>query len=217
MAALPLTGEQLNRLLAAVYGYGRGNRPDAVAAADAFGVKPATVRRWLHGSGTAPARIPAARLDALVAAHRPDAAVVRQEQLDRANAQAALAKIVPGRPRTVLPAWRDQGWLKPHVVAIVDYPLMGMAGVVTARDEPGEKLLRSAIAPGGQVAQQLLLTTRFAARLVAAEVLAEVSELRCVPPFAKGKDLRRTWLWIPLATVDLAAAAARAGQEGSKV
>lgn len=168
------TPERLEVLLKAVCMHRGGLPRTRKALAEGLGVHPSTLRRWLHRKGSwrgAPAAIPPARLEDLLRELAPTAQDVEREELQRANALAALARLKARR--VPFDAWREQDWLSPHRVwveeSISGLSLVRFTRVGTRRDHPE---------PGAQNVRSLVTANRFEAQLVKIAVLREISPWR---------------------------------------
>lgn len=168
------TPERLEVLLRAVCMHRGGLPRSRKALAEGLGVHPSTLRRWLRRKGGwrgAPAAIPPARLDTLLREMAPTTQDVEREELQGANALAALARLKARR--VPLDAWREQDWLSPHRVWVEEgvngLSLVRFTRVGTRRDHPE---------PGAQNVRSLVTANRFEAQLVKLAVLREISPWR---------------------------------------
>lgn len=209
---------------------------DVPAAAKVVGVSARTIQRWLSslepttwavpeatpGSSTTqaaatakrpvPVRMRAASRQRVWASLRPSERRLRQEDLDLAYALEAIRtlsrKRAPKVVREQISEWAEDGWLQPHMVAILGVPLVGAWQLTLARldGRPLEELVRRSGYPG--VGERFTeVPTRFHARALVQLALREVDpwRVRLAKPLARQGH---TWAW----TDD--AGAGRAGDAG---
>jgi len=176
---------------------------DAVAAYAS--VAPSTVRRWISKRHLPSRRIaiPKRRLAQL---QRGPAEVERRNEQQYGYALNALASIED--ESTILPAWREQGWLDPHTVAILAIHTKPWQQVaVTNGNERAVGELRRR----GAIVTSVTLPTRFHAQVLAHAVMVRQRSWRVhpAPPYLAAG---RTQVWMADAPpVDLAALATELG------
>ena len=167
-----------HRLIAAA---GEGNRVGQVdngAAAYLLGVSTRTLRRWLHGAPDQVVGMSAKSRAAVWAALRPTEKRLEQERLDRRYAIEAVHQLaLPKRRRRIPPAWIEQQWLDPHIVAILDLPYAQAHQIAFARME-GRPLSR--LKNRGKMLDFRVVPTRFHATLLVGAVLEVVDPWRVV-------------------------------------
>jgi hypothetical protein len=156
------------------FGYSRTGGVDITAAATELGVTPRTVRRWLGGPGRSLAQIPPKRLDQIVALLQPSEELLLREAQKERYARAALTG-------PIQPAWTEQGWLEPHLVAVVqirvnDRVRIRQLAITRATSVKGW----AAIKRRGRVVDQVQVPTRFHATVVCHQVLDSVKPWRFV-------------------------------------
>lgn len=168
------TRARLERVMCLRFGFSRTGGVDIAAAAAGLGVSPRTVRRWLHGSGRSLAHIPQRRLEQIVAVLQPgDELLIREAQKER-YARAALSG-------PTQPAWTAQGWLEPHLVAVVqirvnDRVRIRQLAITRATSIKGWAEIKRR----GRVVDQVQVATRFHATVVCHQVLDSVKPWRFV-------------------------------------
>jgi hypothetical protein len=176
---------------------------DVAAVADYAAVSPSTVRRWIsrghpHGSSR-PLAIPKRRI---VQLQRGPAEVERRNEQQYQHALNALASI--DDERSILPAWREQGWLDQHTVAIIEIhrkPWLQVA-VTNANPRAMAELLRR-----GALVDSITVPTRFHAQVLAHAVMTRQEAWR-VHPTPQRLAAGRTQVWMADAPpVDLSALA----------
>ncbi|HEY5856334.1 MAG TPA: hypothetical protein VIW24_20420 [Aldersonia sp.] len=169
------TRKRLVDTLAACYGRTPRGAVRVDAVAEDFEVTPRTVQRWMHGQNRQNAHIPERRLAQLMFG---DAQSEVRRLQQAAYAREAIAQIALPKQRGILPAWRDRGWLDPHVVAVIAVHARPWRQVVvsngTARSL--EELRRR-----GDILDITTLPTRFHAVVLANEVMALVQPWRIHP------------------------------------
>lgn len=168
-----------------------GQRPlDTTAAAQGLGVSPRTIRRWT--SPTTTATYTAAQVQRRIGALLPPAAVLVDERNKLAHFRQGLAWTK--RDRNRLPVlWRNNGWLTPHYVYLVQVPGHGLSTVtVTA----GGEWARGTIRSDGRVLQRLEFPTRIHAEVHALDLLQQhLMPWRVLAPDWTGiPALTRCWL-----------------------
>lgn len=170
--------------------YGRAPRGgvDTAAVAAAAGVSPRTVRRWIHGQNRQRAAIPPNRLQQLTFA--PDEVELRNRQQSD-YARDAIARIALPKGRGILPAWRKQGWLEPHVVAVIAVTGQPWRQVVISN---GTSRSMAETKRRGTVLDVTTVPTRFHAVVLAHEVMERVKPWR-VNPLPRILAHGRTHVW----------------------
>lgn len=185
----PGAGGLLEVALAARFGR-VGYRVD-LASADALGVSPRTVRRWLHDR---PDRsgVPARRLEQLMTVLAPTAATRRREELDLEQAEQGLSRIRMGARRGDHAQWANTGWLQPHTVAVLDLPDIGLRRVAVTRDSAATT---ARMRRGAVLLDQVTVSNRFAATVVRHQVLEQVFPWRVeAGPAVLAKGHTQVWL-----------------------
>ncbi len=186
------TYRRLRVTLGLAFGVNSRGRPDTATAAAALGVSQRTVQRWLHGKDRARVRAPAARLEQIRRAVRPDEQSLGQETTAARYARNAIARIALPDDTGVLPAWRDRKWLEPHLVAVLDLPALGLRQVAISR---GSDRALPELRKRGRVVSHTTVATRFHATALAAELLQHVDGWRVQTPAGVVKQGRtQTWL-----------------------
>jgi hypothetical protein len=112
------TRKRLIGMLLDCYGPTSRGTVDVAAVAEYAGVSRSTVRRWIAGRQQGNRRklsIPKHRIGQL---QRGPEVVERRNQQQYQYALDALGAL--GDERSILPAWRQQGWLNEHTLAIVE-------------------------------------------------------------------------------------------------
>ena len=169
------TRKRLVDTLAACYGRSPRGGVAVAEVAEDFEVSTRTVQRWMHGTNRQNAHIPERRLARLM--FGDEQVEVRRLQ-QAAYACEALAQIALPKGRGILPAWRDRGWLEPHVVAVIAVRARPWRQVVvtngTARSL--EDLRRR-----GDILEITTVATRFHAVALASEVMTIVRPWRIHP------------------------------------
>ncbi len=185
----PWEDGRLGRVLSLAYdAFGKRGHVDAVRVSDRFGVAPGTVRRWVREG------LPARRKAEFAALVMPADPSLEQERRESAYAREALADIY-GLGGPVNPAWKKQGWLEPHVLAVVELSRLGVCAPRIARADGDQKTRERMRAGGGVIVDQDVFPNRFAAQVAKGELLALVAEWRVVLPhglISRGRT--ETWL-----------------------
>ena len=114
------TRKRLIGMLIDCYGPTPRGAVNVAAVADYAGVSSSTVRRWIAGGQQQDRRrrkpaIPKHRVTQL---QRGPEVVERRNQQQYQYALDALGSL--GDDQAILPAWRQQGWLNEHTVAVVE-------------------------------------------------------------------------------------------------
>ncbi|WP_307857468.1 hypothetical protein [Mycobacterium sp. SM1] len=178
---------------------------NVAAVADYAGVSASTVRRWISRRHSPSRRlaIPKQRITQL---QRGPAEVERRNEQQYQYALNAVEAI--NDERSILPSWREQGWLNPHTVAIMEIhgkPWRQVAVTNASRRALGELRRR------GKIVAKLTLPTRFHAQVLAHAVMTRQLAWR-VHPTVQRLSAGRTQVWMADAPpVDLAALANKLG------
>lgn len=189
----PWTTGQLAIAVGMNFGFTRTKRPNAVAAAKAFGVSPATIRRWLNGPAEDPPALSDERLAEIIARMRPTPATYKAQAIALQKAEDSLKQIRRAPRRGVLKSWKEQGWLSPYLVAIVE-PFNAPIQQVTVSG-PTEKALDH-LSRRGRTVLETEVKTKFAALILSHKVLGELDWWRVnVPPMWAIDG--RTQCWVP--------------------
>lgn len=183
------TRKRVVDMLIDCYGPTKRGRVDVAAIADYAGVSPSTVYRWIAGGPAANqrlARIPEQRRIALQRA--PDLVEWRHEQQYQ-HAINALDKIRSGIG--IVPAWRTQGWLNEHTVAIVEIPGKPWRQVIVTNNSMAEIESRRRVT----VIDNITATNKFVADIVAHYVMVRQQNWR-IHPASNELMLGRTRVWM---------------------
>lgn len=160
------------------FGFGPGGRPDTTAAATAMGVSRRTIQRWLHARhGRSMAHIPPARLDQLITLLAPSEETLAAEAVQLAYARKALAKLDLPHGMGILPSWKKQRWLEPHLVVILEIPVRHLKiRQVTVGRNTDQKYAE--FAKRGHVLDHLIVPTRFHATVLTHRLLEQLGPWR---------------------------------------
>ncbi len=124
----------------------------------------------------------------------PNDPALEQEVRELAYAREALVDIY-GLGGPVNPAWKEQGWLEPHVLAVVQLERLGVCVPRIARADGDQKTRERMRAGGGVIIDQDVFPNRFAAQVAKGELLAEVAAWRVILPHgAINRGRTETWL-----------------------
>jgi hypothetical protein len=170
------TREQLTYRLLVRFGPDRHGQVDQVAVQQALGVSRRTLRRWLHGDPTEVVGMMDANRSKMHAALLPSKRTLRQEKLDENYARQAVKSLARRRRRGILPAWSEQRWLEPHLVAVLEHRPTGMRQIAVARTDGRVDQLKRR----GEVLDFVEVPTRFDATLLVAAVLEVITPWRVV-------------------------------------
>ena len=210
------TRQRLITMLLDCYGPTPRGAVDVATVAHYAGVSTSTVRRWL-------AKTPDGSRRMLIPKHRLRQLQCSPAEVERRNAQqyshalAALASI--DDEKSVLPVWREQGWLDQHTVAVLaihQRPWRQVAVTNGTRRALGEMHRR------GATVDNLVVPTRFHAQVLAHAVMVRQQAWR-VHPAAHLLATGRTQVWMAdgpdvdlaaLSDTALARIAAGSGQTG---
>ena len=196
------TRKRLVAMLLDCYGPTPRGAVDVAAIAQYAGVSPSTVRRWLSRSQSGSRRlaIPRHRLTQL---QRGPAEVERRNEQQYQYALNALGSI--DDVQSILPAWRQQGWLDQHTVAILE--IHGRPWLQVAVTNASERALGE-LRRRGTTVDNLIVPTRFHGQVLAHAVMVRQQAWR-IHPTARRLSAGRTQVWMADAPpVDLAALAA---------
>lgn len=181
------TGAQLaHALWLALPPAARGG-PDLAAAAAAVKVSPRTVQRWLSGASR-PTIEHAAALRELIA---PPAQALRVQADEARWAREAATLIRAARGRGVSPAWRAQGWHRPHLLQVLALPELQIHRVEVALADPVKAPSRGA----WEVVSSRTYQNRPAALLAKHELLEQYADRRVrIRPGLISKGQHLCWL-----------------------
>lgn len=197
--------KRLIGMLLDCYGASPRNTVDAAAVAAYAGVTPSTVRRWISKRHS-PSRRVAIPKHRIAQLQRGPADVERRNEQQYRYALNALASI--DDESAILPAWREQGWLDPHTVAIIAIhakPWMQVAVTNASTRALGELRRR------GTLVTSRTVPTRFHAQVLAHAVMVRQQAWR-VHPAPRYLAAGRTQAWMADAPpVNLATLAADLG------
>lgn len=182
------TRKRLVGLLESCYGVTVRGAVNADAVAQALGVTPRTVHRWMAGSNRRKAAIPSIRLEQLVSPPT-EIALRHQQQVD--YAQDAVAEIGLPKGRGILPAWRTNGWLDSHVVAVIAPKGTPWRQLVVSN---GSARSMTELRRRGDILDLTTVPTRFHGVVLAHEVFRTVHPWRVYPSATKLKT-GRTQVW----------------------
>lgn len=170
------TRARLARVMGLRFGTNSLGHVDARAAADALGVSPRTVRRWLAGrSGRELAHIPPRRLRQLIEVLQPSVERRRDEQREADYARSAIEQLQLPRKMGVLPSWQKRQWTEPHMVAVIAIRTAGIRQLAVMRSgaKTGATLRRR-----GTLLDFVVVPTRFHATVLVHQVLTDLSPWR---------------------------------------
>lgn len=181
--------KQLIGMLLDCYGPTANGSVDVAAVAAYAGVAPSTVRRWISKRHPRSRRvaIPKRRI---VQLQRGPAEVERRNEQQYRYALNALGSI--GDPSSILPAWREQGWLDQHTVVILAIHAKPWLQVAVTNANPrslGEIRRR------GATTASLSVPTRFHAQVLAHAVMLRQHAWR-VHPMPRYLAAGRTQVWM---------------------
>lgn len=206
--------------------------PAAVAAATAIltragersQVSPRTVRRWLQpvADPAVASKIPTRRLEAFLTVARPTAGMLAREAAAAGAALESRMLIEKPRGRGILPSWRDQGWLEPWMLQVVEISGWELRRAKIEHVDPASPVPPTQTPTRDHHRRRHPITAyspfpnRFAAEIAKHELLARMSEWRIVVP----KDRRiegRTQTWLAAAPLpDLSSLAHEAPTEAGR-
>lgn len=173
----PWGGDRLHLVLSYAYdAFGKHGRADANQVARELHVSPSTVRRWLRHS------LPAARQAIIAEQVLPGHPALEQERREFEYAADALADIYSGDKTRLLPNWVDNGWLDPHILAVVHLKHLGLCVPRIARADGDQKTRDRLRANRGVVIDQDIFPNRFAAQIAKGQMLEKAGAWRVVIP-----------------------------------
>lgn len=196
------TRTRLVTMLLDCYGPTPRGAVDVATVAHYAGVSSSTVRRWLAKSpdGSRRMSIPKHRLRQLQCG---PAEVERRNAQQYEHALAALASIED--ENSVLPVWREQGWLDQHTVAILAIHQRPWRQVTVTN---GTRRALGEVHRRGATVDHMVLPTRFHAQVLAHAVMVRQQAWR-VHPVTHLLATGRTQVWMAEGPdVDLAALSA---------
>ena len=197
--------KQLIGMLLDCYGPTARGSVDVAAVAAYADVVPSTVRRWISRRHPQSRRV-AIPKHRIVQLQRGPAEVERRNEQQYRYALNALASIED--ETSILPAWREQGWLDQHTVAIL--AIHGKPWLQVAVTNASARALGELGRRGVTVAS-LTVPTRFHAQVLAHAVMVRQRAWR-VHPAPHYLAAGRTQVWMAEAPpVDLAALASDLG------
>ena len=197
--------KQLIGMLLDCYGPTARGSVDVAAVAAYADVVPSTVRRWISRRHPQSRRV-AIPKHRIVQLQRGPAEVERRNEQQYRYALNALASIED--ETSILPAWREQGWLDQHTVAIL--AIHGKPWLQVAVTNASARALGELRRRGVTVAS-LTVPTRFHAQVLAHAVMVRQQAWR-VHPAPHYLAAGRTQVWMAEAPpVDLAALASDLG------
>lgn len=167
---------------------GKRGHVDAAKVAAELGVSTRTVQRWVRGP------LPASRRAQFERLVLPGDPAIEQEERELAYAREALRDVY-GLGSPMNPDWAKEGWLEPHLLAVVEFDRLGVCVPRLAIANGGTKMRERLRAGGGVIVDQDLFPNRFAAQIAKAELLESVRRWRVVMPhglLARG----RTEAWL---------------------
>lgn len=189
----PWDGARLHLVLAYAYdAFGKKGRVDANQVARELHVTPSTVRRWLRH------QLPAGRREIIAERVLPGHPALEQERRELEYARDSLEDIYSGDKSRILPAWTENGWLEPHILAVVRLERLGVIVPRIARADGDQKTRARVRADGGVVIDQDIFPNRFAAQIAKGQMLEQAGAWRVVIPH--GYATRgRTEAWLDAA------------------
>ena len=184
------TRKRLVTMLIDCYGATARGAVDVDAVAQNAGVAHSTVRRWIRGGKQANRRkpsIPKRRIAQLQ--HGPQIVEQRNQQQYHYALHALGALHDEG---SILPAWRQQGWLNQHTLAVVEIKGKPWQQVIItkANRRALDELRRRAT-----VLNSVTLPTRFHAQILAHAVMTRQQNWR-VHPTPQQLPRGRTQVWM---------------------
>lgn len=199
------TRKRLVDMLGHCYGFTARGAVDTAAVAEHLAVSQRTVQRWMRGTNRQKAAIPAHRLHELLRA--PAETELRSRQ-QAEYAREAITQLALPKGRGILPAWRKQGWLDPHVVTVIEVAGQPWRQVVVSN---GKARSMAETKRRGNVVDVTTVPTRFHAVVLAHEVMELVKPWR-VHPLPRILAQGRTQVWTQDApAVDLSVIAVSKG------
>lgn len=168
--------------------HGRDGRVNANQVAEQLHVSPSTVRRWVRNA------LPAKRRALVEERILPADTAVAFEAKEYTYAAAALEDIY-GRGLPPEDYWREQGWLEPHVLAVVELQRLGVCVPRIGLANGDAKTQGRLRADGGVILDQQVFPNRFAAQIAKGQILTDVHAWRVVvPPGFASRGRTEAWL-----------------------
>jgi len=184
------TRKRLVTMLIDCYGATARGAVDVDAVAQHAGVAHSTVRRWIGGGQQANRRKPSIPKRRIAQLQHGPQIVEQRNQQQYHYALRALGAL--DDERSILPAWRQQGWLNQHTVAVVEIKGKPWHQVIIT------KANRRALAElhhRATVLKSVKLPTRFHAQILAHAVMTRQQNWR-VHPTAQQLPRGRTQVWM---------------------
>ena len=184
------TRKRLVTMLMDCYGATARGAVDVDAVAQYAGVAHSTVRRWIGGGTQANRRKPSIPTRRIAQLQHGPQIVEQRNQQQYHYALHALGAL--DDQRSLLPAWRQQGWLNQHTVAVVEIkgkPWHQLV-ITKANRRALDELRRRAT-----VLKSVTLPTRFHAQILAHAVMTRQHNWR-VHPTAQQLPRGRTQAWM---------------------
>lgn len=189
---LAWTRGQLRVVLELTFGRTSAGHPNTLAAAKALKVSRRSVQRWIAGDAGDTPHLSPSHWASVLGASRPDDDAMENERGALNYAHTAIEGINRRRHKNVLPAWKKQGWLDPHMVVILDFPQFGFRQVASAKVTSRGF---SEVHRRGNLIEQRVVANKFAASILTYELLAAIDPWRlCVPADLVRQG--RTWAWL---------------------
>ena len=184
------TRKRFITMLADCYGTTVTGDFDIGAVAEYAGVTTATVRRWISGDTNTNNRLAAAPPARIEQLQRGPEIVERRNQQQYDRALEALANL--GDETSILPVWRQQGWLDEHAAAIVEIKGKPWRQVVITKANPRAL---TELRRRSEIVTSLTLPTRFHAQVLAHAVMMRQQAWR-VQPSPERLAVGRTQVWM---------------------
>lgn len=186
----PWDGGRLHLVLGYAYdAFGKTGRADANQIARQLHVTPSTVRRWLRHS------LPVRRREIIAEKILPGHPALEQERRELDYALDALRDIYSGDKSRVLPIWKENEWLQPHILAVVRLERLRVCVPRIARADGDPKKRARLREDGGVVIDQDIFPNRFAAQVAKGQMLDRAGAWRVVIPAGYAKR-GRTEAWL---------------------
>jgi hypothetical protein len=198
------TRKRLVDMLIACYGPTASGAVNVAAVAQYAGVSESTVHRWLSRAGTPNNRRPAIPARRLTQLQLAPALIEQRSYDDYLYALDAIDKVAAGR---IEPAWREQGWLGEHTVAVIG--VAGKPWLQVAYSNQSKRSLDE-LRRRGPLLESVVVPTRHHARALAYVVMLTVRNWRVHPVGGMLKRGGTTTVWMADApTVNLTELAQR--------
>ena len=202
------TRKRLVLMLIDCYGPSPGGAVDVDAVAEYAGVAASTVRRWIGGGPRANRGKPTIPQRRITQLQRGPQIVERRSEQQYRYALEALGAL--GDESAILPAWRKQGWLNEHTVALVEIHGKPWHQVVLTK---ANRRAMDALRRRATVLDSITLPTRFHAQVLAHAMMTRQQAWR-IHPTPQQLPQGRTQVWMNDAPpVDLKALARRLAAE----